>query len=379
MRAILKHPAIIVFLALSLAPAALIGINGPWFGGGAGPILRAPVPFPSNLSPQTFRRISTWFNDRMGMRYPLMVLDSHWRLAVWHLRFRGDVLFGNRSWLFFNDDPPEPAARSADLRGRLRMPEAEIAQIDRQMAAVRAELAACGKAAFVAIAPNKQSIYPEELRDGETYLPSRLDDVLGRLTAQTRAMVIDPRAELRAAKRSHGVPNYYPTDSHWNDLGAFIAYQKVVSVLAQAGLVDRPEIATLDGSSVSAEPSAGGDVATRMLFLPWNFPDQSVVLRPAVDPAVSEVGDGDRRRMSNPQGKGRLLILTDSFGPPLARLLARHFREVEMRPRPTWPALFDGEAIARSKADVAMIEIAERSLPELMQPPRALERACGER
>jgi hypothetical protein len=81
----------------------------------------------------------------------------------------------------------------------------------------------------------------------------------------------------------------------------------------------------------------------------------------------------------NPQGKGKLLIFTDSFGLPLAQLLARHFREVEMRPRPAWPALFDGEAIARSKADVAMIEIAERSLPELTQPPRALERACGDR
>jgi hypothetical protein len=379
MRTILRHPAIIVFLALSLAPAALIGINGPWFGGGVGPILRPPAPFPSSLSAQTFRRISIWFNDRMGMRYPLMVLDSHWRLAVWHLRFRGDVLFGNRSWLFFNDNPPGPAARSVDLRGRLRMPETDIAQIDRQMATVRAQLASCGKAAFVAIAPNKQSIYPEELRDAEAYLPSRLDDVLGKLTPQTRAMVIDPRSELRAAKRSHGVPNYYPTDSHWNDLGAFIAYQKVVSVLAQAGLVDRPEIATLEGSSVHAEPSAGGDVATRMLFLPWNFPDQRVVLRAAVEPAVSEVAGGDRRLISNPQGKGKLLILTDSFGLPLARLLARHFREVEMLARPAWPALFDGEAIARSKADVTMIEIAERSLPELTQPPHEIERACTDR
>ena len=94
MRALFKHPAILIFLALALAPVVLLGINGPWFGGGSGPFLRAPTPFPNNFSPHTFRRISAWFNDRMGMRYPLLVLDSHWRLAVWRLRFRGDVIFG---------------------------------------------------------------------------------------------------------------------------------------------------------------------------------------------------------------------------------------------------------------------------------------------
>src|SRR3954453_3927488 len=103
-----KHPLILVFLAFSLAPAALVGINGPWLGGGERPFLRAPAAFPERLTPETFRRVSTWFNDRLGLRYPLMVLDSHWRLNLWRLRFRGDVLFGIGSSRFFFD---RPAAR----------------------------------------------------------------------------------------------------------------------------------------------------------------------------------------------------------------------------------------------------------------------------
>jgi hypothetical protein len=375
MRAI-KHPAIIVFLALSLAPVALIGINGPWFGGGTGPFLRAPSPFPRNLAPNTFRRISTWFNERLGMRYPLMVLDSHWQLRAWRLRFRGDVLFGSGPWLFFNDSPPAPAARRADLRGQLRMTTADIAALGRQMAAVRAAFAACRKTAFVAIAPNKQSIYPEELREGATSLPSRLDDVLEKLAPETRALFIDPRSALRAEKSRHGVPLYYPTDSHWNDLGAFIAYRRIVAALAQANSIARPELATLDGVTIQAEPFAGGDVATRMLFLPWNFPDRHIMLRGGPEFPLSLQVERDRVVITNPGGKGKLLIFADSFGPPLASLLARHFREVEMLSRPTWPAVFDGGEVARSNADVTMIEIAERSLPELLQPPGRLERAC---
>jgi alginate O-acetyltransferase complex protein AlgJ len=372
-----RHPLIIVFLALSLAPAALIGINGPWLGGGERPFLRAPAAFPEKFTPGAFRRASMWFNDRIGMRYPLMVLDSYWRLTVWRLRFRGDVLFGNGSWLFLNDAPPVPAARRADLRGTLRMAEADIARLDRQMATTRAQFAACGKTAFIAIAPNKQSIYPDELRDGSAYPTSRLDDVLARLGPDARSMVIDPRPELRASKSRHGVPNYFPTDTHWNDLGAFIAYQKIVAALAQANAIANPQLATLDGVSVHVENTAGGDIATRMLFLAWNFPDQHVLLRGVPAAQLTTDSQHDRTLITNPQGSGKLLIFGDSFAGPLASLLARHFAEVELLSRPTWPAAFDGEMVARRRADVAIIEIAERSLPELLQPPARLERVCA--
>ena len=112
---LIRHPPILVFLAPSLAPAILFGINGPWYGGGTGPYLRPAFSFPQRLTPETFRSASLWFNDRLGMRYPLIVIDSHWRLLVWRLRFRSDVLFGHGSWLFFNDKPLLSAARLADV------------------------------------------------------------------------------------------------------------------------------------------------------------------------------------------------------------------------------------------------------------------------
>ena len=373
---VIRHSAILVFIALAIAPAVLFGINGPWFGGGAGPILRPPSPFPQRLTPESFRRVSAWFNDRLGMRYPLMVLDSHWRLNVWRLRFRGDVLFGRASWLFFNDSPPAPAAHLADFRGTLRMSESTITTIDRQIAGARARFAACGKGAFVVVAPNKQSIYPEELRKDGTHQPSRLDDFLARLGPEARAAVIDPRSELRASKPRYDVPVYHPTDLHWNDLGAFIAYQKIVLALAASDRIYRPELATLEGVEIHAEAAAGGDVATRLLYLPWNFPDQNVVLRGLSQLPLSVRAERDRVVVSNPQGRGKLLILADSFGPPLASLLGRHFAEVVMLSRPTWPALFDGALVVSANADVAIIEIAERSLPELVQAPARLDQMC---
>jgi hypothetical protein len=373
---VIRHPAILMFLALSLAPALLFGINGPWYGGGAGPYLRPALSFPERLTPETFRRISIWLNDRLGMRYPLLVFDSHWRLRVWQLRFRGDVLFGHSSWLFFNDSPPLPAARLADVRGTLRMDNDAVATVERNLTSAKERFGICGKFAFVTIAPNKQSIYPEELRNQATYLPSRFDDLMVRLSPDARSIIIDPRPELRAAKSRYGVPVYRPTDSHWNELGAFIAYQKIVSVLAKADAIDLPELATLDGVEINAESVAGGDVATRLLYLPWNFPDQNIVLRGGSSVAPSVRTEPGRVILTNPQGRRKLLILADSFAPPLASLLARHFREVEMLSRPTWPAAFDGDVIASRNPDAVLFEIAERSVPDLLQPSTHLERVC---
>ena len=214
------------------------------------------------------------------------------------------------------------------------------------------------------------------LRKDGTHQPSRLDDALARLSPEARSAFVDPRSELRASKPRYGVPVYHPTDSHWNDLGAFIAYQKIVSVLAAADRIHRPELATLEGVEIHAEAAAGGDVATRLLFLAWNFPDQNVVLRGGSQLPLSVRAERDRVIVSNPQGRRKLLILADSFGPPLASLLGRHFAEVEMLSRPTWPAVFDGALVASTNADVTVIEIAERSLPELVQAPTRLDQIC---
>jgi hypothetical protein len=376
---LIRHPAILVFLALAIAPALFVGINGPWYGGGAGPILRPAWSFPERLTPETFRRVSLWFNDRLGLRFPLLVLDSQWRLNAWRLRFRGDVLFGHASWLFFNDSPPAHAASLADLRGAVRMKEHDIVAIGRQMAEAKNAFGLCGKGAFVAIAPNKQSIYPEELRKDASNQPSRLDDLLARLSPEARSAFIDPRPELRASKSRYGVPVYRPTDSHWNELGAFITYQKIVSVLANANLIDRPELARLEGVEIHAESVAGGDVATRLLYLPWNFPDQTIALRGGAQIPLSVRDERDHLILGNPQGHRKLVILADSFGPPLAVLLGRHFAEVEMLSRPTWPAVFDGGLAAVRNADVTIIEIAERSLPDLVQSTAQLDRICRER
>jgi hypothetical protein len=371
-RTITGPAAVILFFALALLPVALFGVNGPWPGRGE-PLLAPPAAFPPNLTSNTFRRISTWFGDRIGLRYPLLKLGSEMPVAVWQPRMIRNTIIGRYPWLFSSDDESRHVALMADLRGRLRFDDDAVARFDAQLRAAQSGFAACGKTALVMVAPNKQSIYPEQVRDpAKAYPRTRLDDLLQRLSPLARSAIVDPRPALRTAKANDPVALFLRTDSHWNGLGAFVAYRSIVQALARSNAIDRPELATLDNYEIDAEPFQGGDMAVNVLHLPWYFADEEVTLRAKQAlPPITVTDEGQRVLFTNSDGKGRLLLLGDSFAPPLAAYLARHFKEVELRLKEIWPVpLPDGIA------DVTLVEIVERHLHELVQMPRALARGC---
>jgi hypothetical protein len=378
LRRITRPAAVVVFFALALVPVAFFGATDPW-ADGTPRETAARKPFPQVLAASTFRRIAEWFNDREGLRFPLLRLGLDWSMTVWQPRVRGSVILGRGSWLFWSDDETGHTAAMADIRGRLRLADSVTKAIDTHLPAVRARYAACGRQAFVVVAPNKQSIYPEELGVGFSgYAPSRLDGLLEKLSPPARAMMIDLRPALRAEKSSHPVPLYYRTDTHWNAFGVFHSYRGVVEALGRANAIDRPELAAMTNYDPTISPYAGGDMAQRVLNAPWRFPDSDVVLtpKPPLVTATQTVGS-DRITFANPAGKGRLLIIGDSFAPPLAPFLARHFAEVTVLERVYWQLAFDGAMTAALRADVTLLETVERALPDLATAPRNLDRACA--
>ena len=85
---IIRFLPVIVFLALAVTPAFLIGVNGPWLGA-AMPEMRPLRAFPPNLAPNTFRRIGDWFSDRLGLRYPFLKLGIEVTSRLWQPRIVG--------------------------------------------------------------------------------------------------------------------------------------------------------------------------------------------------------------------------------------------------------------------------------------------------
>lgn len=380
MRSLTRPAAVVMFFALALVPLAFFGVNELWQGRGSLELVRQAA-FPDKLASNTFRRISDWFNDRIGLRYFFIQLGSDLDVGLLHLSINRAVIIGRDDWLFFTDDADQPAVKMVDLRGQLRLALPEVRQIDDHLRSVSATFAACGKSALVVIAPNKQSIYGEYLAAENPADSTRLDDLLQKLGPEAKAMIIDPRSRLRSAKSARPFPIYMKTDTHWNDLGAFYVYQAIIEALARTRSIPHREFALLDQYDIDVQPYQGGDLAVRMLFSPWRFPDDLVILhpKPTLPPVSLSIVDDVHHIYRNPKGQGRIVLSGDSFSPRLSAFLAEHFEEVHHYnyTLSTNELVFNGGLVADAGADVAIVVVAERHLPDIRKEPRQLARACG--
>lgn len=373
-QSLVRPLAVVLFFTLAVTPVLLLGIDGPWLARGT-PSLRGRHDLPAQFRSDFFTAFDSWFADRIGLRLVFIQIGTGFHVGLLQRPTARQVVFGRDGWMFWPDDGDKVPVTMADVRGHLRLEPREIRQIGEHLRAIRGRLAACGRTALVVVAPNKQSIYPEYLLgDHAVAASTRLDDLLERLDPGVSEMVIDPRPELRAARAGSGPHLYNKTDTHWNQLGAFHAYRKIVQALERTGRVSRPELASLAHYDLVVQRYEGGDLAVRMLFSPWRFPDRDVILRPRPEvPAISATGPADGGwTITNAQGRGALLLEGDSAAPPLADFLARHFESVVIPET----GRFDGEVVARHRPDVVLLEVAERNLNRLAREPRQLARAC---
>ncbi len=277
--------------------------------------------------------------------------------------FCSTVIVGKQGWLFYSGLPSDTTAPHL----RPFQPQ-ELEQWRRVLEARRDWLADRGIPYLLVIAPDKQSIYPEMLPPGlqcQEQTVSRQDQLLAYLRSHATVDVLDLRPSLRQAKAVERV--YFRTDSHWNDRGAFVAYQQILAALAARF----PELTPLPRSAFQAvtRDMPGGDLA-QMLKLSDRLHDDKLELLPLAPLArrTSEtVPMNDKARLPHLQpivmeragAAGRkALVFYDSFGELLVPFLSEHFARTVYLPED----VLDPAMVERERPDVVIQEIVERKL-----------------
>ena len=185
--------------------------------------------------------------------------------------------------------------------------------------------AARGMTYVIVIAPDKWSVHPELLPGTVTGAPARTsgDLFLDYLRAETDLKIVDLKPVLRERSRDLG-PLYYRLDSHWNELGAWLAS---VEIRRQLHGWD-PRVPLLEPAvpTVVRREKRTGDLAALMGLEGWLREDVPVVgddLRPRL--TVTELPvPANRNQHRTPldirQDRPELpclLVLRDSFGDAL--------------------------------------------------------------
>jgi hypothetical protein len=300
---------------------------------------RAPLPaWPRR--PDEWRSFPTdvdrYVRDHFGLREPLA---TGWSLAKYALRNTPRVAVGREGWLYF----PQYWERKYGA-GDCRALEQEVRSLAGRLDRLAAAAARGGVTVLVAVAPDKETVYPEHLPDP---VPVRCDLLaeLQRALRDGRAGTADLRAALQAAKASGQV--YFRTDSHWNDVGGWRAATALLEGLCApgGGCVKLPQ------PSLSTK-TASGDLAGLI--------------------GLASVLGERYQAIDVPEAKhaGRaLVVIGDSFAKSILRFLAADESVGEVTFVDDASGRVDARPIVASRPDAILVVIVERYLydPKLVQ------------
>ncbi|MFW9078358.1 alginate O-acetyltransferase AlgX-related protein [Pseudomonas sp. P2757] len=253
------------------------------------------------------------------------------------------VVIGKQGWLFLGDD----YAHSITSK-RMAISAEDSQTLETVAGSARAWnqwLSDMGVAAFrIVIGPDKDSVYPEYLPDWSAHSTARLTDSL--VTRARENIYVDPTRALIQAKSDYSAPLYYTTDTHWNNLGAWVAFDELRKSLSnsQAALL-WPQ--ARDPMIMESHMRGGGDLA-HFLRIQDLITDREVALNLHAEYAMpvehhdfnsgAIVFSGKNTGIASPAvpllvkskhalNRKKVLWLRDSFGSAMAPLMTATFTD----------------------------------------------------
>ena len=355
---------ILLFIAVCWAPliAMTLGYKSPNLERRI--LAQKPALFtPHGLNLNFPKQFNAYFSDHFGLRSTYVTAYTALIYYTLNDSVNEQVIAGKNGWLFFGPTLKDYTAINT-------LTNQQIDRIVKTLAQQEAYLSSLGITFLFTIAPNKSSVYPEQMP--ARYCPQLLQNNLHKLSRALEEEAIhyvDLLEPLRAAKREHQV--YHAKDTHWNNIGARVAAQTLLNKMQEI----RPDIALGDRAP-----------ARYQLEQTW-LGDLSQILLPALaiedEQAINDIPENytwkenDRRPRSqhNPEAmrihttsktnSTSLYIFRDSFANALIPFISSRCARVHY----TRIIPYDYTEIELISPDVVILEIAERNIPNLLEQP----------
>lgn len=184
--------------------------------------------------PQKFQE---YFYDNFAFRNKLIGLNSDIHYFLLKTSISDRVIIGKQGWLYLTDQ-----GIMDDFHGKIKINDSDLknacdffVNLDKYI-----ERQSKGQTKFiVVVCPNPQTIYPEYLPEHEKYTfgnASRLDQYIDYFKQNNGIKLLDIRPALLKAKENSQEWLYYSNDSHWNNLGAEVAFRELINRINELGI-----------------------------------------------------------------------------------------------------------------------------------------------
>jgi len=258
-----------------------------------------------------FSEFETYFTQRMALRNQMVFADAKIQTTVFQESNVSGVIRGTDGWLYY-------ASTLDDYLGRNRMSDRELFNLAHNLSVVQAYLDARDIDFVFTIAPNKNTLYGENMPyyDSVVVDPAHNAELLKPFLEAQEVSYLD----LFALFRQQDEVLYLKQDSHWGMKGACLVYNAIMDSL---------QLDHEDYSSVTPQPvtSTEGDL-NKMLysFYGKSETDYSYGLSVPYANNAKSVEDG-WIITENAGGAGTLLMFRDSFGNTLIPFLSNEFEK----------------------------------------------------
>jgi hypothetical protein len=253
------------------------------------------------------------------------------------------VIVGKHGWLFLGN--MYDRTLSTDSRRASDIDQATAKNIEDATAAWNTYLSDQGVEIFrILVGPNKGTIYPENMPKWARPTSPNPTDAL--FSTDSGRYYIDVRPALLAEKQNQKEDLYFKTDTHWNKIGASIAFKYFADQISMvAPNLKWPETDLYDVSRI--KPRNGGDLAN-FLRMSSSLSDVDPLIKVFDLPLTITQIDFDSGKVLSKGPNGiiqfstkpllvkssgalnnkKVLWLRDSFGDSLSPLMAATFSDV---------------------------------------------------
>lgn len=308
------------------------------------------------------KQCEEYINDHLPFRNQLIRLDSFMKYYLFGSSSSQKVAVGKDGWLFYIDEKDKDPLGC--YKGTNLLDKEQLERIAKNLILSRDNLKREGIDLLVFIVPNREHIYDEYMpwyygEKGENYAALQIYQYI---RSNTDIDIIYPYEELKQTAESLGnkMSLYHKTDTHWNELGAYVGVRRLLEQLDIAMLPYDDENIT-----IKKEKDVPGDMA--------KFLNLSTVIDPgwtyfpcgyqkgALIEEEYDLPTYIRYRAENADGR-KVFINRDSFGTAMAEIVGSQFESSVM----VYRGIYTNDMVAEEKPDIYILEMVERYAPGVL-------------
>ena len=347
----------LIFTALCLA-LCLIPSVGAVFRPSTEPIGNERKASPPSLTDDSgsvdlsfFNKLGEYFEKTFAFRAEAITADERIQAGLFRSSGVDTVIAGADGWLYYT-------STLDNYLGRDTLTQREINGTIHNLNLIRAYTEEQGADFIFTVAPNKNTLYPEHM---PYYHSVKVSDTHDRDLLNAALSGSDMYVDLFSLFAEQDEVLYFARDSHWNNKGALLAYDRILTAAGKAH-------DDYSAAEVNRRKDHVGDLS-RMMYpagseaeYDWYYGAEERYTYVTDTESVED----EYIQTTCPDAAGKLYMYRDSFGNALLPFMAAAYNEATFTK--AFPMLLEKE-LDELRPDVFIMELVERNIDWLITRP----------